>query len=297
MRSYLYTPRLRCALTLLFCLQLSAAAVADDLGARLEALREAARGVGQEDVAVEPAIIAAQVCTTPDGLFSPVGVAAEAPFGSYGLAASYLPPADHGAAEVVVVWQYGEQHQALSVGTVALRPGQARVANGIRKDGAPLRPGVYNVIFRIGEEVVAAGTIRILPPPSLGEQTVDDVRGEARKQVMIALRAVDEGKAQPAAEAAKVARPLAGTAIAADPSDRNALGTMEMARAIWALGKMDALAGKQPAAVLDWAKRCLAHAKRCRETVEEAALKARAEEFIAAITAALPQLEQAANGQ
>ncbi len=249
---------------------------------RLKALREAASGIG--GAAAQPEIIVAQVCSTPDGKFSPVGVASEVPYGTRGLAAQFSGSAPGPGGALEVVWRKDKEPKPVNTGPATAGQGQQTYSQGFARSNAPLAPGVYHVKFIYADRTVAYGRTRILPPEKLGRRRAKDVYLQALGLVSKALAEIDASRAQAAAASAAKALPSLRTAVSAMPGDANAVAVHELAQAIIGIGKMDALAPRNvPDKVRDWAKRTHAHARVAERLAKDANLKKTANEIANAL--------------
>jgi len=260
--------------------------------ARLEALRQAVSQIGQPDA---PAALPAQVCWSPHERFSPAGKVAEVLYAPRLLVARYDHVPVQQDTPCQAVWLH--DGQPLSMGECLLQPGVGFVTNGIRRQESPLLPGVYCVVFRAGEQNLAAAEIRVMPPAPLGQRPVKDVYLAATLGVQRALQQVDQAQAQAAATEASQALPLLATVVMARPDDGDAAAMLELAHAIVAVGRMEATAaGQQTAAALDWAERAAAHARTAEGLAADAKFKATCKQMADTLQQALPKLSGAAAG-
>lgn len=296
------TTSVLCCLLLLSVFFFSSLAVAtdDQTRARLEQLRRAVQSIGlPQDEAPPPPTVQlpvapAQMCWTPHGEFSAVGQATEVPFGPRGLAARWVYGPVNQEAAVDIFWHYNGQEAALSAGEGVLSATVDHVANGIVKSEGPLLPGRYEVHFEVNGVRRAAGKLTILPPAPAGNKSPQALYTEGLQAVQEAMAKVDAGQAQPAAQAATRALPGLATLMLAQPQEKNPQGLYELAQAIIALGKMDALAPlKQPELVLDWALRCYSHARTAQKVSADPALQTAARQFADTLEKALPALRKA----
>ncbi len=283
----LFRPRPLWLLPLALALVIAPAVYADDTdAARLEALRQAVAQIGQPDAAP------AQVCWTPHERFSPVGVAAEVPYGPRLLVARYDHPPVAQNTPCQAVWTH--EGQPLSTGDCTMRPGEAFVTNGVRRPDAPLLPGVYRCVFRAGGKDLAFAELRILSPAPLGNRQLADVIREGGQHLATALKQVDASQAQAAGAEANQALPLLATAVLANPQGGDVAAMLEIAQSVVAIGRMESTAANQQAAqALDWAERAVAHARTAEGLAADAQLKAAAKQMADTLEQALPKLQGA----
>ncbi len=259
---------------------------------RLKALREAVTQIGNP---ARAELAAAQVCWSPDGRYSPVGQASEVAFGARCIVARYEYGSIRTPKSIKAIWVKDKNVKPVSVNTVQMQTDASFVTDVVIKRNAPLAPGVYHVRFVDSGKDLAYGRIKILPPSKLGKRKAGDLYVQGMRHLQTALGEIDAGKPHHALASAGKALPLLATVMFAVPNNTDAVASHELAQAVVAVGKMDAMAQQYTAfKVVDWAKRSLAHARAAQAVANNAGLKSAAKNMADALAKSLPDIEKAA---